>query len=308
MNLAGLVPGDRELTVEQQQHIKDLQDEIDEIWNRRGDYKIDDTAWQNMPLFMENITEEDLQKNADCAALASIAYDDLLPEDIAESRKQHGNRAIQLALNPKQENRENLARAAVHCYTEGLNAKCENRVVNSQLYANRSLAQFIIQNFGHGLEDAQRAIILNPDYHKAYYRAARCAAQLKKYDMAVDLLSKGCNTNPPPTGRALEEFAELERTCRAERDQMEAKQKKESRRTRAQAAKTSGILRAITSSGIRLSPSQRYRVSKWVSMATMSLTLMWMVFCMFLSSSCTMSTNKRISCKMLDVIYARRKL
>ncbi|KEG15277.1 tetratricopeptidedomain 4 [Trypanosoma grayi] len=255
MNLRGLVPSDRELTEEQQTQIHDLQAEIDEIWNRRGDYKIDDKAWENMPLFMENITEEDLQKNSDCAALASIAYDEVPAEDIAENRKQHGNKAIQLALNPEQVNKENLARAAAHCYTEGLNAKCSDPVLNSQLYANRSLAQFIIQNYGHGLEDAQRAIILNPEYSKAYYRAARCAERVKKYDLALDLLSKGRRTQPPPEDRALEEFAELERVCREGKEKAQSKHKKDSVRTRARAAETSNVLRAMTSCGIRVAPT-----------------------------------------------------
>ncbi|KAF5224988.1 hypothetical protein ECC02_001921 [Trypanosoma cruzi] len=255
MNLRSLVPSDKQLTEEQQSHIQDLQDEIDEIWSRRGDYKIDDKAWEHMPLFMETITEEDMQKNADCAALASIAYDEVPPEDIAESRKQHGNRAIQLALNPEQVNKENLARAAAHCYTEGLNAKCKDPILNSQLYANRSLAQYIIQNYGHGLEDAQRAIILNPDYSKAYYRAARCAERVKKYDLAIDLLSKGRCTNSPPEGIALEEFEELERVCREGMKNFQKKEKEDSIRTRVRAAETSSLMRALTSYGIRLSPT-----------------------------------------------------
>ncbi|ORC90526.1 tetratricopeptidedomain 4 [Trypanosoma theileri] len=254
MNLEALVPAGRTLTEEQQQHVRDLQDEIDEIWSRRGDYKIDDSAWEHMPLFMENITEEDLQKNADCAALASIAYDAVPPEEIAENRKQHGNRAIQLALDPAQVNKENLARAAAHCYTEGLNAKCADPVLNAQLYANRSLAQYIIQNYGHGLEDAQRAIILNPNYSKAYYRAARCAERVKKYELALDLISKGCQTIPPPAEEALKEFAQLERVCRESLENAHVKEKKKSLRTRVQAAETSNVLRTITSRGIKLSP------------------------------------------------------
>ncbi|EAN78518.1 hypothetical protein, conserved [Trypanosoma brucei brucei TREU927] len=254
MDLSGLVPTSKELTEGQREHIRDLQYEIDEIWNRRGDYKIDSSAWEQMPLFMENITEEDLQRNADCAALASIAYDDVPPEEVAESRKQHGNRAIQLALDPKQVNKENLARATVHCYTEGLAAKCKDPVLNSQLYANRSLAQYIIHNYGHGLEDAQRAIILDPDYYKAYYRAARCAERIGKYDLALDLLAKGRRTNPAPVGRALEDFVDIERVCREGKERAESKKKKENLSTRVKAAQTSSTLRCVTSSGVRCSP------------------------------------------------------
>lgn len=72
------------------------------------------------------------------------------------------------------------------------------------------MAQFIIGNYGHGLEDAQRAIILNPSYHKAYYRAARCAERLRKYSVAIELLTRGKTVIDPPRDEAItKEFDEL---------------------------------------------------------------------------------------------------
>ncbi|KAG5495032.1 hypothetical protein JKF63_02084 [Porcisia hertigi] len=252
--LRGLVNSES-LTSEQEEHIDLLQNEIDEIWNRRGNYQIDPDAWETMPFFMESITQEDIDKNANCAALASIVYDEVPPDEIAENRKEHGNRALNMALNPDQERRENLARAACYSYTEALQAKGKDTKLTSVIYANRSLAQFIIGNYGHALEDAQRSIILNPNYRKAYYRAAKSALALKKYDMGLQLLEKGCRVIDPPMDAATQaEFADLEKECVVAKDKKGSEEAKQRRTAHSQAAKVSNVARAITSSGIKISP------------------------------------------------------
>lgn len=253
--MRGLANPTAPLSKEQEEHIDSLQNEIDEIWNRRGDYRINPDAWEDMPIFMENISEDDIAQNANCAALASIVYDEVPPDEIAENRKEHGNRALQMALNPTQERRENLARAACYSYTEALQAKGKDAKLTSTIYANRSLAQFIIGNYGHSLEDAQRSIILNPDYRKAYYRGAKSALALKKYDLGLELLAKGRQVTSPPIDAAADsEFAELEKLCSDGRDKKKATELTERRSTRVQAAKTSNVARAITSAGIKISP------------------------------------------------------
>lgn len=252
--LKGLVDPSRELTEEQKEHIDALQNEIDEIWNRRGDYKIDPDGWEEMPLFMDHITEEDVEKNDNCRALASIVYDEVPPDEIAENRKMHGNHALRLALNPTQERRENLARAACHSYTEALQAKGKDAHLSSTIYANRSLAQFIIGNYGHGLEDAQRAIILNPAYHKAYYRGGKCAERLHKYELARNLLQKGQSiTNPPLDDTARQEFRELEEICVAGQKKLSERELQARRKTKVKAIKLSNIALAITRHGIKIS-------------------------------------------------------
>lgn len=253
--LRGLVDPEK-LTSEQKDHIDMLQDEIDEIWNRKGDYTIDPDAWEQMPIFMENITEDDIIQNENCAALSSIVYDEVPPEEVAENRKEHGNRALVMALNPSQERRENLARAACHSYTEALQAKSKDMQLTSTIYANRSLAQFIIGNYGHGLEDAQRAIFLNPSYIKAYFRAAKCAERLKKYDIALKHLAHVRHLQPPLDAAALKELEELEVVCRKAKEQAESKAISQRRGERVQAAKVSNLARAITSEGIKLSSTQ----------------------------------------------------
>ena len=63
------------LTPEQREKIAALQSEIDEIWSKKGNYKIDDEAWKTMPAFMTEVTEKDVNENPACAALANLAYD-----------------------------------------------------------------------------------------------------------------------------------------------------------------------------------------------------------------------------------------
>ncbi|CAJ1033387.1 hypothetical protein, conserved [Leishmania lindenbergi] len=252
--LRGLVSADA-LTAEEEEHIDKLQNEIDEIWNRRGNYQIDPDAWETMPFFMESITQDDIDKNANCAALASIVYDEVPPDEIAENRKEHGNRALNMALNPNQERRENLARAACYSYTEALQAQGKDTKLSSIIYANRSLAQFIIGNYGHALVDAQRSIILNPHYRKAYYRAARCALALKKYDMGLQLLTKGRLAVDLPMDAATQsEFSEMEKLCLQGKEQKTSEEAKQKLIARSRAAKVSNVARAITSVDIKISP------------------------------------------------------
>lgn len=247
--LKGLVdPGS--LSADQEAHIQELQDEIDQIWSKRGNYKIDDDAWKRMPIFMEEITDNDIASNEAVQALSSIVYDGCPPEEIALNRKEQGNKALQLAMNPDQVNKENMARAAFHCYSEGIAAHCSDRLLNAQLYANRSLAQFLMKNYGHGLSDGQKAILMDPEYPKGFFRAAKCAERLKKYDIALSLLEKSKQLVPPLEGAPLKEVLELELACKEGRDQLAAKTKRESQKTRAVAAETANIHRAITSHGI----------------------------------------------------------
>lgn len=249
--LKGLVDPSVSLSKEQEEHIDKLQGEIDEIWNRRGDYKIDPDAWESMPLFMDRISEEDIEKNDSCRALASIVYDEVPPDEIAENRKSHGDRALRLAVNPMQERRENLARAACHSYTEALQAKGKDTSLSCVIYANRSLAQFIIGNYGHGLEDAQRAIILNPEYHKAYFRGAKCAERIRKYDLALNLLCKGKDV-PSINDEAKQEFEELEKVCLAGKEKLAEEATIKRRKNTVKSAKVANMAHAITSLGIKI--------------------------------------------------------
>ena len=254
-NLRALIPEGKELTPEESQRIGDMQDEIDQIWSRRGDYQIDPDAWKSMPIFMENISEEDVEKNSSVAAIASVAYEDMPPEEVAMSRKEHGNECLKRAMTPEQVNKDNMARAAVHCYTEGLTAaKSEGANVDktlvAQLYTNRSMAHFIMRNYGHALEDAQRGVLIDPTYPKSYYHGAKAADKVRKYDIAVRLLEQGRKNVTDE--KALADLATMEATIKESLSAAINKEKKDKLKARVDIAENSNILRAITSKGVKV--------------------------------------------------------
>ena len=57
--------------------------------------------------------------------------------------------------------------------------------VNAVYYANRSIANLRMENFGYALSDASKAIEVDPKYLKAYYRRAAAYMALGKYKLAL---------------------------------------------------------------------------------------------------------------------------
>lgn len=52
-------------------------------------------------------------------------------------------------------------------------------------YANRSIANLRLENFGYALNDASKAIEIDKFYTKAYYRRAAAFMSLGKYKLAL---------------------------------------------------------------------------------------------------------------------------
>lgn len=255
------------LTPEQREKIAALQSEIEEIWSKKGNYKIDDEAWKTMPAFMSEVSEKDVLENPACAALAHLAYDNLKPEEIAENLKKKGNHNLTLALQPEQVNKVNLARSAYWCYTEALDQKCDDRKMNSLLFANRAQAHIIMSNYGHGLEDSQRSVILDPSYPKSYYRAALCAMKTSKFDLADKFIAQAKN----PEGECLKNMQadQITALAKLEGELAEAKQRslnrenKIKRQVRAGAAEKSNIQRRMQTNGINVSLKMEVSSEQW---------------------------------------------
>lgn len=81
-------------------------------------------------------------------------------------------------------------------YTKGLEAKCSDSLLNAQLLCNRAAVSLSVQNFGFALRDAAKAIALDSENVKAYWRAAKAAVQLKKVEEAVVFARKGLEKDP----------------------------------------------------------------------------------------------------------------
>lgn len=52
-------------------------------------------------------------------------------------------------------------------------------------FANRSISNLRLENFGYALNDASKAIELDKSYTKAYYRRAAAHMSLGKYKLAL---------------------------------------------------------------------------------------------------------------------------
>lgn len=71
--------------------------------------------------------------------------------------------------------------AAIDLYTKAI----EKNPKNAVFYANRSISNLRLENFGYALSDASTAIKLDPTYVKAYYRRAAAHMSLGKYKNAL---------------------------------------------------------------------------------------------------------------------------
>ncbi|CAH0690317.1 unnamed protein product [Spodoptera exigua] len=70
---------------------------------------------------------------------------------------------------------------AIELYTKAI----EKNPKNAVFFANRSIANLRLENFGYALSDASKAIELDRSYTKAYYRRAAAYMSLGKYKLAL---------------------------------------------------------------------------------------------------------------------------
>lgn len=70
---------------------------------------------------------------------------------------------------------------AIDLYTKAIKKNWKNAVY----FANRSISNLRLENFGYALSDASRAIELDKAYTKAYYRRAAAHMSLGKYKLAL---------------------------------------------------------------------------------------------------------------------------
>jgi hypothetical protein len=254
----------RDLSEEQLARIQALQDEITEIWSTPGSYKIDPDAWESMPMFMDDITDKDVAEYDAVAALSNVMFVEVPAEEVADKCKGEGNKFVQLALTATVIlQKKNYGRSAVKSYTEALQAKCADRKMNAMIYANRSMAHWVLENFGHGIEDAQKSIVLDRNYTKAYYRGAKCAVSIKKNDLARKLIDLGLKTDPPPTEQTLAEFDAILKAC-DENDAYAAKvARKHKIKERSAAAGSNQLVRKIEAFGIAVGSRCEVSSDQW---------------------------------------------
>lgn len=96
----------------------------------------------------------------------------------AEKLKAKGNEYV----------KENNLNEAIKCFSEAIDMKVETPK-NSIYLSNRALINLKLENYGFALSDASKAIEIDPNYIKAYYRRASAYLFLRKYDEALSDLS-----------------------------------------------------------------------------------------------------------------------
>jgi len=80
--------------------------------------------------------------------------------------------------------KHNKYKEALDMFTNALNLNVETKK-NSIYYSNRALVHASMENIGLALEDSNKAIEIDPDYLKGYYRRASANLLLCHWDDAI---------------------------------------------------------------------------------------------------------------------------
>ncbi|KAL7282463.1 hypothetical protein ACG7TL_003934 [Trametes sanguinea] len=131
-------------------------------------------AFDSVPLFMKSLPEE-ATDDAAISALQSLAYEGT-PDEVAQNFKEQGNDYF----------KGKRYKEARDFYTQGIDAKPEDKSILEALLCNRAACNLELQNYGSVLRDCSKAIGVNPKSSKAYYRSALALIALERYDEALD--------------------------------------------------------------------------------------------------------------------------
>lgn len=117
-------------------------------------------------------TVENLEKSVFSIKLGDANYEDSLK--LAEEYKESGNKLVS----------ENKLTEAISKFTDAISLNIETPK-NAIYYSNRAMCHIKLENFGFAIEDANKAIEIDKDYIKAYYRRASANLVLFHFDEAV---------------------------------------------------------------------------------------------------------------------------
>ncbi|KAL5508112.1 CNS1 [Sanghuangporus vaninii] len=139
--------------------------------------------WDSVPLFMQSLPgpDEDVDETA-ISALQSLAHEGT-PDEIAQNFKEQGNEYF----------KGKRYREALGFYNQGIDAKPEDPKLLETLLCNRAACNLELKNYGSVLRDCARAIALNSECSKAYYRSAQALLALERMDDAIDACQRCLN-------------------------------------------------------------------------------------------------------------------
>jgi len=125
----------------------------------------------------------------DEAAFAAAAKDAAEARERADGLKQRGNERLKA-------NTKSAAREALEFFTAGLEVRCEDRVLNAQLYSNRAHVRLQLRQFVEAVDDCRKAIDMHPKNMKAYWRAAKASLNLDLCRNGIEFCDAGLRQEP----------------------------------------------------------------------------------------------------------------
>lgn len=231
----------------------DLERFIEGLEHKRYEEGWPEDRWEEEmdkhPFFMKKPPEVGDELHPMLEGLQQLKYDPMenTTEDLALTYKEDGNFYM----------KHKKLRMAIYSYTEGIKLKCQNPEINSQLYNNRSAAQFFLKNYRSAIEDANKAVALNAAYVKPLMRAAQANQLLNKFDECVrycDLVLALDSTHT--------DALELRKAAQAAKAQLERDARKAKTMERRQELMVQQTLSAIEARGVRFEahlPSDRVK-------------------------------------------------
>uniref|UniRef100_T1J1X9 Cns1/TTC4 wheel domain-containing protein n=1 Tax=Strigamia maritima TaxID=126957 RepID=T1J1X9_STRMM len=187
---------DKKLTDEEREELakkldKSLDDFIESKAKNKRNTDFDEEAFDKLleehPAFISSIPKEGKLPPL-VEALQALKYDEEEnePEELAQNYKEDGNYNFKLKQY----------RFAITAYTEGLQRKCKNKDLNSQLHGNRAACHFQLGNYRMALNDCEECLKLNENNLKVHIRGIECCFRLKLHDDAMKLCTNGLKVFP----------------------------------------------------------------------------------------------------------------
>lgn len=138
---------------------------------------------KEFPLFMDELPAE-ISSNDDLLALQQLVYDENdSPATIAGNFKDHGNSFFREGARGHGN--------AIACYTKGLEAQCGDKALDAVLLSNRANVYLMRRSYVECVEDCRRAIALDRQNIKAYYRAAKASLEMELFHQASKFAAAG---------------------------------------------------------------------------------------------------------------------
>lgn len=130
---------------------------------------------------------EQIEKSVYLIKLGDLNYEKSM--ELAEEYKEAGNKLIN----------ENKYVQAAEKFTEAIDLGIETPR-NAIYYSNRAFCNIKLENYGLAISDANKAIEIDKDYIKAYYRRYNANIILMHYDESIADLEILCKKFPDDQG------------------------------------------------------------------------------------------------------------